>query len=222
MAARATGWLLTTLLFASCVTTSLRGEAPVTSSAEEWVPFPERTSGGDFIGFVVASRAASLVGLKSLKARFPKLPDDCTGLVRAAWADVELDLLEGAEPGDNGVSAMFRTAQRRDALVEGPPEPGDLIFFRETYDRNRDGRFNDGLTHVGVVEAVGDDGTITYVHRASAGVTRAKVNLREAARHATSDGTVINDWLRPRSRLSPAVLGAELFAGFASARRLTR
>lgn len=219
-------WLLPALVCLACVT-----PGPVTPPERndewaplpvdpraEWVPWP----GDGFIGHLVATRAGQLVGLRSLKATFPRLPDDCTGLVRAAWAETSVDLLADAEPGDNGVSAMWRTAQRRDALTDGPPEPGDLVFFRETYDRNRDGRFNDGLTHVAVVESVAPDGTVTYVHRASSGVTRAKVNVAAASTRTSSDGAVLNDWLRPRSSLSPAVLSGELFAGFASARRLAR
>lgn len=215
------------VLLASCATTgtgpAVQPDSLLASRPDEWAPFPgkrERPPADGFVGHLVAARAARLVGLRSLKASFPWLPDDCTGLVRAAWSQTGVDLLAAAEPGDNGVTAMYRTAQGRSAITD-TPEPGDLIFFRETWDRNRDGLFNDGLTHVAIVEEVAPDGTVTYVHRASNGVTRAKLNVAAPSTRAR-DGSVLNDYLRPRSRLSPPVLGGELFAGYASARLLAR
>jgi hypothetical protein len=70
------------------------------------------------------------------------------------------------------------------------PSPGDLVFFKETWDRNRDGKMNDGLAHVGVVESIDTDGTVTFVHRSGSGMTRARLNL-----DAPLDGSR-NDFLR--------------------------
>lgn len=231
---RSPSWCLLGVVLAAglgtgCATESgACGEVVTVSRPDEWAPFPKKPAreewarwpGDGFVGYLVAERAGSLVGLKSLKSLFPQLPDDCTGLVRAAWAETGVDLLAAAVRGDNGVTAMYRLAQARGALEDGPPSPGDLVFFRETYDRNRDGRFNDGLTHVAVVESVDADGTVTYVHRASSGVTRARLNRSAPDLRASAGGSVLNDYLRPRSRLSPAVLSGELFAGYASAQRL--
>lgn len=144
----------------------------------------------------------------------PHLPDDCTGLVRAVYEDSGIELTGSGVRGDNGVTAMWRLAFERSALHTHAPAPGDLVFFRETYDRNRNGRRDDGLTHVGVVEAIDARGTVTFVHRSGTGVTRAKLDLGSPLDKRR------NDFLRPARRGSPALLTAELFVTFASAERL--
>ena len=44
------------------------------------------------------------------------------------------------------------------------PEPGDLVVWDNTYDKNNDGLRNDELTHIGMVIESYGDGTIRYVH----------------------------------------------------------
>lgn len=166
-------------------------------------------------GARLVSKAVSLVGLSTLRLVAPHLPDDCTGLVRAAYEELGVDLMGAGVRGDNGVTAMHRLAFERSALHLQTPAPGDLVFFRETYDRNHDGRVNDGLTHVGVVEAVDAAGTVTFVHRAGSGVKRAKLSVGSPLDKGR------NDYLRPAKRGSPALLTGELFVTFASFDRLT-
>jgi hypothetical protein len=137
-------------------------------------------------------------------------PSDCTGLVRAAYSVVGLDLMDDAHAGDNAVTAIYRFAQRRGRLYEsGRPLPGDLVFFRDTYDLNGDGRHNDGLTHIGLVEDVDAEGTVTVIHRVSRGVVRYRMNLGKP-------GRAWNDALRTSGPGSREVLTAQLFAGYAT------
>ncbi len=99
----------------------------------------------------------------------------------------------------------------------GAPRPGDLFFFEETYDRNRDGRRNDGLTHIGVVERVEPDGVVTFIHRGGKGIARARLFLPEPETHWRKETReVLNDYLRRPSRTLRAYLTGELFVGFAS------
>ncbi|WP_395835248.1 NlpC/P60 family protein [Archangium violaceum] len=162
----------------------------------------------------VARRAGSLVGTSLATHR---VPDDCSGLARAAYKSVGIELLsQGTLPGENAVSAIHRRAQRSGALHRRTPKPGDLIFFRETYDRNRDGVRNDGLTHVGVIESVERDGTVVFVHRGGSGVKRARMNLRIPSKH-TQSGRVLNDYIRKAEGGQRARLTSELFSGYASA-----
>ncbi|MDP1827925.1 MAG: CHAP domain-containing protein [Archangium sp.] len=149
-----------------------------------------------------------------MKLAVPHLPDDCTGLVRAVYEDSGIELMGAGVRGDNGVTAMWRLAFERSALHTHAPAPGDLVFFRETYDRNRNGRRDDGLTHVGVVETIDGRGTVTFVHRSGTGVTRAKLDLGSPLDKKR------NDFLRPARRGQPALLTGELFVTFASAERL--
>ncbi|MFZ5469063.1 MAG: NlpC/P60 family protein [Myxococcota bacterium] len=165
-----------------------------------------------FVGERVAAAAAEWVGRSSLRAVDAGVPDDCTGLVRLAYAAIGVELRGSA-------ATMYAQARRVGAIHRGPPRRGDLVFFRETYDRNGDGRRNDGITHVGVVELVDASGTVTFVHRGSRGVARAKMNLRRPFTREWK-GEVVNDWLRPGSRKQRPRLNGELFVGYASAEKL--
>ena len=95
------------------------------------------------------------------------------------------------------------------------PEPGDLVFFRETYDRNRDGRQNDGLTHVGLVDSVSDDGTVSVIHRVNRGVVRYRMNLQHADIHIDPrTRQTLNDYIKGGSGTRRAILTGQLFAAY--------
>jgi CHAP domain len=176
------------------------------------------------LGARISARATRLVGVSSLKQVDRSVPDDCTGVARIAYESVGIELMAGpGRTGSNGVSHIYQYAKRLGAVHKGRPQPGDLVFFRETYDRDRDGRRDDGLTHVGIVEKVAPDGTITFVHRGSKGVARARMDLRHPTLHRVrGSGAVVNDYLRRASKGSRAYLTGELFAGFASPGPLAR
>ena len=169
------------------------------------------------VGNRIAARARQLIGV-SLHSVDPSVPDDCTGLVQLAYQSAGLHLMEGGgRAGDNGVMVLFRKASSLGAVRYKRPRPGDIVFFRETYDRNRDGLRNDGLTHVAIVERVEAGGQLTLVHRGSRGVARTRMNLQQATVHRQKrSGAVVNDYLRRASGTQRAYLTAELFAGFAS------
>jgi hypothetical protein len=186
-------------------------------------PLPQPSTGqargatartGTPTGNRLVARARTLVGLSTLSSVAPHLPDDCTGLVRAVYEEAGIELMGSGLRGDNGVSAMFRLASEKRAIHTSPPQPGDLVFFRETYDRNRDGKLNDGLTHVGVVESVGPDGTVSFVHRIHGGVKRGKLHAGAPLDRKR------NDYLRPAKTHAPLASTGELFVSYASASRL--
>ncbi|NMO16608.1 CHAP domain-containing protein [Pyxidicoccus fallax] len=171
------------------------------------------------VGQRIAGRAAGLVGVASLRTVSDTVPDDCTGLVRLAYSSAGIDLMAPVpgRRGENGVTHIYRAVRRRGALHRTKPRPGDLVFFRETYDRDRDGRRDDGLTHVGVVEHVSAGGLVTFIHRGGKGVARSRMHLRWPTTHrARTRRVVLNDYLRRASREHRAYVTGELFAGFAS------
>ncbi|MFY0571356.1 NlpC/P60 family protein [Archangium lansingense] len=167
---------------------------------------------------LIVERAVQLVGVKQLGRVDRSVPDDCSGFVRLAYQKGGIDLVNhGFLNGENAVSAIYRRAQDRGAIHSRRPRPGDLVFFRETYDRNRDGKRNDGMTHIAVVETVELDGTVTFIHRGSKGIARSRMNLLFPRTHrAGQSGPVLNDFLRAAAKGQRAWLTGELFVSFAS------
>lgn len=161
--------------------------------------------------------AQGLVGKTSIVLDGKRWGDDCTGLVRAVYAQIGVDLMGAAAAGDNGVTAIWRFAARHGQTYEGGhPAGGDLVFFKDTYDRNRDGRGNDGLTHIGVVETVEEDGTVIVIHRVAKGVVRYRMNLAFRDSPQNAAGRTVNDWLRTPGPGTRPQLTAQLFAGYAT------
>ncbi|MFZ5480980.1 MAG: CHAP domain-containing protein [Myxococcota bacterium] len=169
-----------------------------------------RPSGG---GAEIAEIAAGFVGASAIVLDGTRYRWDCSGLVEAALA--------GAGCAYRGSSAMLFEAARDAGVLHRRrrPQPGDVAFFDDTYDRDGNGRVDDPLSHVAVVEAVDEDGTIGLVHVGSKGVVRFVMNLRHPDVRDDADGKRLNDYLRakgsddgPRTRY----LAGELWVAFGS------
>ncbi len=206
--------LLLCLLLSTFVPLLEAGSAPRGSRAST-----KRGAASSRLASQAAARASRWVGLSSLSQVSRSVNDDCSGLAALAYQPQGVRLLpEHTFPGENGVTAIHRKARTLGALRRWP-KPGDLVFFRETYDRNRDGQRNDGLTHIGVVERVARDGTVTFVHRGGDGVKRAKLHLRRPHLRRDAKGRVLNDYLRRPDGQTELRLAGQLVAGFASVDR---
>ena len=162
--------------------------------------------------------AQRLLGHRTVSWPGQSFPDDCSGLVEGIYASVGMPLQGASLRGDNGVTGLYRFAQTRGRIFgAGVPVPGDLVFFRDTYDQNHDGVIDDGLTHVALVESVSEDGTIAIIHRVRRGVMRYRMNLGHPEIHTDPrTGHVLNDYLRGSTGTSRPVLTAQLFFAFAS------
>ncbi len=110
------------------------------------------------------------------------------------------------------------SVRARGRIHHGPTvRPGELVFFDNTWDFNVDGILNDPLTHVGIVEAVEQNGTIVFISRVSNAIERYRMNLREPNAIRSSDGRLLNDYLRRKKSSDPLATGyltGRLFAGF--------
>lgn len=139
--------------------------------------------------------------------------DDCSGFASAALQRAGLSI-EGSTAQLWELAKDARATHRRKE-----PDPGDIAFFDDTWDRNGDGRRNDDLTHVAVVIDVKRDGTILLAHAGtSAGRATLRMNLRHPSVH-DDGGEILNDWLRRRSGDEPEsskYLSGELWRGFAT------
>jgi hypothetical protein len=186
---------------------------PAESSAEE-TPAPTLPRGARETAVALAQ---GLVGKNKIILGGKRWGDDCTGLVRGVYAQMGVNLMSGAEADDNGVTAIWRYASTHGRLYEGGrPVAGDLVFFKETYDLNRDGQLNDGLTHIGLVEKIEEDGTVIVIHRVARGVVRYKMNLQFRDSAVNNAGRAVNDYLRLAGAQNKPQLTAQLFAGYAT------
>ena len=168
-----------------------------------------RRSGGK----QVAKAAERYLGASRLVCNGTAYRYDCSGLVMAAHARAGL-------PVDGNTAALYDQSRSQNALHKRKtPHLGDLAFFDNTHDRNGNGRLDDRLTHIAVVTAVGDDGTITMVHKSGNGVVTLTMNLRSPSEHRTVDGKLLNDYLRRKTSRDSArtrYLTGELWVGFSS------
>jgi hypothetical protein len=126
---------------------------------------------------------------------------DCTGTILAIYAMAGVRLIDlFPQYSGNGVERLYRIAEDRDLLYHSEfPQPGDLIFWDNTYDKNGDKDWNDWLTHVGLVLAVDGDGNVDYIHHDySRGVVRARMNLMNPQTYMDEDGVIVNSPMRMR------------------------
>ncbi|QSQ22996.1 CHAP domain-containing protein [Pyxidicoccus parkwayensis] len=206
--------LVTSGVFAAALQAASLVTGPASTTGRFW---DELLSPSE-LGRSIVQRSIQLVGERNLGRVSRSVPNDCSGFVRLAYLAAGIDLVaHGFLAGENAVSAIFRRALDVGTVHHTAPRPGDLVFFRETYDRNRDGRRNDGMTHIGVVESVDADGTVTFIHRGGKGVARGRLNLSAPAKHQLANGgPILNDFIRPATKTTRAYLAGELFAAFAS------
>ncbi len=161
-------------------------------------------------GQLVAKSVGGMVGKSKVVVDGRTYRSDCSGLVEAAYARAGRTLA--------GSSAdMYALAREMGVLHKKKiPAPGDVAFFDDTYDRNGNGRRDDELSHVAVVESVDADGTITLVHRGSSGIVRIRMNLKDPHVGRTEDGVVLNDGLRSGKQDGGPRLTGELWRAFGS------
>jgi hypothetical protein len=166
----------------------------------------------------IVRTAAKLVGATTIESKGRRIAYDCAGVTRAIFLEHGIDLYDGNEsdPKANGVRLIYANVRQHGRFHQGPMvRPGDLVFFDNTWDFNGDGKLNDPLTHVGVVERVKADGTVVFISRVTATIARYRMNLGLPHVHKTAKGRVLNDYLRRKRSTDPDEMGrltGELFA----------
>lgn len=160
------------------------------------------------------------VGATTINVRGTPFRYDCSNFIRGMFSvlDVDLFALGSENTGANGVSLIFKFMERYgENHFRQLPSAGDVIYFDNTWDKNGNGRLDDPLTHVGLVESVDSDGTVNVVHRANRGIVRDVMNLLRPHDARDENRKAINGYLRPKARRDPPgtpYLMAETFAGF--------
>lgn len=176
----------------------------------------------------IAARGASFLGhTGGFEVGRERFNADCSGFVQAVYEAEGVPLRRlsaAAAPGErSGVAAIYRAVQRYGVVFGGGgawPEPGDLVFWHDTYDRNRDGTRGDRFTHVGIVERV-ERGTVVFVHRGGRSVARGVMTPDRPA-EATDGERDLNSAIRSSARGrrgrpggQEKLLAGALFAGYA-------
>jgi hypothetical protein len=140
--------------------------------------------------------------------------DDCSGFAAAVYN-------RAGAPLTGNTRSMWELAERMgNTHRRKRPEVGDLIFFDNTWDRNKNGRWDDDLTHVAVVIKVDEDGTIRFAHSGtSKGRSIQYLNLLRPHDKRDESGKVLNEALRRKRDKDPRKAGyltGELWRGFAT------
>ncbi len=152
-------------------------------------------------GKIVAS-ALHAADTQSVAIGSKRFNYDCSGTILSIYYRAGIDLTPSFNEGKgNGVARLYQIGDRNQLLYDSPiPQPGDLVFWDNTYDRNGDGEFNDALTHAGIVISSASDGTIEYVHHNySKGIVVERMNLIRPAAHQDADGRLVNSPMRMSS-----------------------
>jgi hypothetical protein len=148
-----------------------------------------------------------------LRRMAPGFRDDCSGFVSAVFT-------KAGAPMDGRVASIWDLAADNDALHWDGPKVGDLVFFDDTHDRNHNGRWDDELTHIGVVLDVEDDGRAVFAHGGtSRGRVTGFIDLEQYWVHRDEHGVIRNSYIREPEGWDPAdatYLAGELWVAFAT------
>jgi hypothetical protein len=203
------------LIFASML--ALSGCATVPESDGWSGPMPSNPQ----VQAKLVDWAKSLVGKPAAVARGRRFSYDCTGVVCAVYygAGIDLQAKFGKYRG-NGVTRLHSIMKDSDLLYRTrTPAPGDIIFWDNTYDMNGNGKWDDELTHVGMVTAVDGSGTIDFIHlNYRTGIVIEKMNLFEPSltrRPEFGKAVAINSSMRMKGQpAGPGTTAGELFRDF--------
>ncbi|MDH4082321.1 MAG: CHAP domain-containing protein [Nitrospira sp.] len=166
----------------------------------------------------IVQSATRLIGARTITSQGRRIAYDCAGVAHAIFLEHGIDLYRSDrhDVNANGVRLIYNHVRRYGTLHHGPEvRPGDLVFFDSTWDFNGDGKANDPLTHVGIVEGVEPDGTVIFISRVASAIERYRMNLEQPHIHKAPDGRVLNDYIRRKRPTDPtntARLTGELFS----------
>lgn len=170
------------------------------------------------LGAALARSAMAMVGKDKPAVGGKEFRRDCSGLIMAIYAGAGC-YAGKSTVGSGGTAFLYERCKAEGRLFRKSrdPEPGDLVFFDNTYDRNRNKKCDDWLSHVGIVVAVDEDGTVTFVHWGKGGAKESRMNLKHPGIARSDSGKEWNNEVRPRSRKDRGCvrhLASDLFRGF--------
>ncbi len=146
---------------------------------------------------------------------------DCSGFIKHIMKKNHISIFNRQmiyTSHSNGVKLIYNTLKRYHKIFKDVRRAniGDLIFFNNTYDKNRNRRLDDRLTHIAIIVKKYKDGTIKYVHSSNKGIKVGYMNLYRKNIYKYKN-RIINSFLRRKKKNdSPYTkyLSGELFYSF--------
>lgn len=121
---------------------------------------------------------------------------------------------EGAR---SSITSFFKWCKKSGKVSFGKKlTPGQVIFFHNTSDANKDGRNNDWYTHIAVVKSVESTGTAYLSAKHGKKLQTFTMSLKYPDMASTESGNPLNSELRPRKNSDAPYtqyLAGELYAG---------
>lgn len=177
-------------------------------------PLPDDDDGARAARAHLAKIAGDAVGRKPIVVAGVRYRMDCSGVASGIYARAGFPVdVSGRAPDTR---TLFAIVDEKGSIRRNNPLPGDLVFFDDTYDSNGNGRRDDPLSHVGVVERVEDDGTVVFVHRVGARIIRSRLNVANPHARHDDKGRPLNHYLRAAHGATPARTTGELFVAYGS------
>jgi cell wall-associated NlpC family hydrolase len=157
----------------------------------------------------IVRAARSFLGAKHLRVGEKTFGYHCSGYVAATFTKAGIQL-------EGSTKHLYQQA-KKDGYLSTIAQPGSIVFFDNTYDANKNGRFDDPLSHVAIVERVYSDGRVQMIHLGSKGVMQLTLNLNNPAVYKSPEGILQNSYLRVRTSKEDKKprLAGQLWRGFA-------
>lgn len=146
------------ILLSGCVTETTSGTSTATTASDTNISSTQKK-------LVEAANWAK--GRTTLVVNGKKYNTDCSGVVSAIYKKAGIDInKEYGKYKGGGVQRLHQILRDKGLLYNTKlPQPGDLLFWDNTYDANNNHKADDGLTHIGmVVSSNKKTGETVYVH----------------------------------------------------------
>ncbi|AGZ81749.1 NlpC/P60 family protein [Campylobacter fetus] len=146
-----------------------------------------------------------------------KLGKDCSGFVSLVNEDSnsiyfnssELDNFYDKEGRKS--QAIFNLYQSQNKIYFIDPKPGDLVFFSNTTHNTKTSK-QKKITHLGIIQDINSNGTISFVHNTSGKNIKSVMNLKYKNSHIIN-GKKVNAYIITKCQ-SQSCLVSNKFAGF--------
>ena len=171
---------------------------------------------------ILVRQAQSMLSRRNVRAKGKTFRADCSGFIEGVSYAAGIDIKNDTTPESfygSGVDLIRNYLAQNGDLDLETPKVGDLIFFSDTYDKNKDGKLNDPMTHVGIINQIDEDGSVHYIHHSNGRVRSGIANLFSPDLLKNAGNKVVNSDLRrrrSRDRSATPYMSGDLAVGFGS------